>query len=208
MYVRVKELPSTLRGVLERLGYTRDDIEVRASATYSPSAVSGDGFRAFVAAVNLVTGESKVEWGSWGGPNMFNPTNQVDLNPREYPIPENFTVIKGRTGGSRPMLATVYANEANLQKLLPSGKEQELSLDELIALNVIKKYKASYRRDYFEGHSAFRASKTLGKYSKDNPLLVGLAAKGLIKITGAGIQITTEGRNAVDTMKLPEGTYV
>lgn len=213
MYVKTKELPSVLQRALEALGYGRVDIEVEASETYRPAQISGNGYRAFVCAVNLVTGERKTECGSWGGSNMFSPDNQVDGDMNSYPLPDGFAIIQGREGGSRPVFATILANPANLQKLLPAGNEATLTESECYALHIIKQYKASYRRDAFTRSSYYGRQReargiVLGEYDRNNPLLIGLAAKGLIKITGAGIQITTEGRNACESTRLPEGCHV
>lgn len=190
-HIKVKELPSALQRALESVGYGRADIAVKASETYTPFTGSGDGLRSFVVAVNLATGAMERHDGSWGGTNMFTH-NAVDSDTKSYPLPENFAAINGHIGGGRPVYATIAVNPANLAKLLPAGNETSLSENEIKALQVVKTYKASYRRESFEREK-------LGRYDATNPLVAGLAAKGMLKITGAGISITTEGRNAAES---------
>lgn len=189
-HVKTRELPQTLQSALESVGYGRADIAVSAAETYSPCAGSGDGLRSFVIAVNLATGAMERRDGSWGGSNMFT-RNAVDSDTKSYPLPEGFAAINGHIGGGKPVYATITVNPANLAKMLPSGNETTLDEREVKALQVVKGYKAGYRREYFE-------KEKLGRYDATNPLISGLAAKGMLKITGAGISITTEGRNAAE----------
>jgi hypothetical protein len=186
-YVDVKELPASVRDVLKVIKYGRRDISVSSATTYQLAGASQDGRKEFVAAVNLATGRHKIEYGSWGGPNMFNPGNQVDMDMTPRPIQENMVVVSGSVGGG-PTYASLSVHPKNLQKLLGSGDEVELSDEEKSALRLCA-YKSGYRKDEFR-----RAG--LGAYSAENPYVVSLAAKGMLKITrGGAVSVTTKGRN-------------
>lgn len=186
-YIAVRELPDSLQSALRSVGYGRKDIEVKTGTSYSVQGIAGDGERAFTVAVNLDTGQFQTEMGSWGGANMFT-RNHVDSDKASRPLPVNGVVIKGHSGGGRPVYAYIVANPAAMTKLLPETTEQELTKEEIKALNIIAGIKGGYRARYFDDHR-------LGTYGTTNPHLVSLAAKGLVKITGVGVAVTTEGRN-------------
>lgn len=196
-HMMVRDLPEGIKRVLKEVGYGTKDIEVEPRATYSPSAMSGAGLKAFVGVVDLGTDRYKIEWGSWGGPNI-SEQRQVDLDTSVYPMPYNGAVVKGHRGGGHPVHAHVEIHPENLQKLLPSGPTEELSEAEKTALLVIKSYKAGSRRDGFSRND-------LGKYNEQNPVIRRLAQAGLVKVTGTGIQITMAGKNVAETIK---GIYV
>jgi len=101
-------------------------------------------------------------------------------------LPANGVIIKGQQC-SGSTFAYIYAHPSNIP-YLDSGQETELTEKEFSALNAIVGIKSSYRPDYF-------MQNRLGPYGPKNPLLLTLAEKGLIRITGAGIQATTEGKN-------------
>jgi len=195
-YMLTKDLPQGIRNVLKEVDYGRRDIRVIPSNTYSPVDPGGEGRRGFTAVVDLGTGRYKLEWGSWGGANMFNPKNQVDLDDKNYPIPMNGAVVKGFIGGTP--YASVYVNPDNLQKLLPSETQVELSEDEKKALKIIKSYKAGSRGEAF-------GREGLGKYDPKNPIIVKLLGEGLVKLTGVGLQITLSGKNMAENLT---GIYV
>lgn len=187
--VHVRDLPTSLARVLRDVGYNRRDIEVTSATTYSAAGAGGDGYRDFVAPVNLATGQYNILWGSWGGANAFNPHNQVDQDTSIRPMPVNGAVVKGWKGGGRPTYAEILVHPDNLTKLLPSAEENvELSPKELAALNIIGGIKSSYRKDEFRNNG-------LGPYTPNNPYLQSLASKGLVKVTGTGVQITLAGKN-------------
>ena len=190
VYVTVRDLPDSVQRVLRQVKYGRKDIAVAPARTYQMSGASGDGYKAFTAAVNLETGQYKIEWGSWGGANMFNPRNPVDLDTTPRPIRPNMAVVSGTIGGGRPTWAHIDVHPDNVQKLLGSGDDVEVSLKEKAVLNIIGGIKSSYRKDEFW-------RKDLGKYSLDNPLIESLLAKGMIKANRAGaLSITLKGKNA------------
>jgi len=184
LYVPVKDLPVSLQQALDRLGYHSKDITVDAATTYDLQVSSGDGQKGFCTAVNLVTGASETVQGSWGGANIFNPTNPVDLDSTTRNLPEGFAVIKGHTGNKT--FAYVLVPPANLQKLLPP--RVEVTDNELKALACFH-YKSGYRAKEFNRYH-------IGVLDKDNPIIQSLQAKGLIKINANGsMQITTTGKN-------------
>ena len=195
-YMATKDLPDAFKPALRSIGYNKKDIEVVSSRGYSLSGASGDGSKSMVVAVNLGTGEFKVESGSWGGANMF-VSNQVDLDDEVRLVPFNFAVIKGIGNGQTVRWAYIIVNPDNLQQLLPAKSSSvEFSLEEKIALCIIKGIKSSYRKDEFMRMSYDH--KGLGRYDASNPVIKKLADNGLIKIGGAGISVTTDGKNLAE----------
>jgi hypothetical protein len=186
MHIRTKELPITLQDALRTLGYHKTDIEVEALETVSPHDAGGQGRRGFFAAVELSTGEINVTRGSWGGANMFNPRNRVDLDQGEYPIPENTAAIQG-SGGYGGTWATVYVRPTSLAGLLP--EPASLTEEERQALYCHISIKGgTYRRDEL---------RTRGVTERT---LLDLVEKGLLKQNKAGARsVTTEGKNALET---------
>lgn len=188
-HVQVKLLPPTVQSALREVGYGRRDIEVEARSSISLQDMGGDGSRAFSVILNLETGDSKVFYGSWGGPNINTRGNPVDEDDRQHPIPMNGAVIQGHEGGGRPVYATLYVNPGNMATLLPT--KVQLDRDEDVALAIVSGLKPGYRAEAFEREG-------LGSYDATNPVLLSLVKKGLVKATGAGVQVTTEGKNSVN----------
>lgn len=186
-YFKTRDLPVALFNALRDVRYGKSDILVSPREKYRVQSMGGDGYQSFVVAVDLGTGRTKEIEGSWGGPSINDPYNQVDRDDTEYPLPYNGAVIVGSRGGGHPTYAEIYVHPDNLQKLLPGG-EVEVTDNEVKVLQIIKAIKSSYRGDEFSRNG-------LGLYSKSNPLIVGLAGRGLLKITGAGVMITDEGKN-------------
>ena len=182
-HVAVKELPDVLQRTLSNHGYGRKDISVEVSEVASMHADGGDGCRGFATLVELATGKAETKVGSWGGSNMFSPTNRVDLDTASRPLPEGFALVKGWHGGNRPTYAWITVNPANVAKMLPAGDEAELTDEEKNALSV------------FGLNSAGR--KMVTNYRIDNPVYQSLIAKGMVKANKAGaMSITTKGKNA------------
>lgn len=198
-HIEVRDLPPVLQRELRSVGYGRRDIMVEPRDTYSPLGVSGDGYRAFVIAVDLATGQSKHLQGNWGGASVNSGPNQVDSDLRSYPLPFNTAVISGHEGGGHPVWAFIMVHKDNLQKLLPSGNVEHTEA-ELVALQIIKSIRSGARAEFF-------ADKGLGPYKNTNPTLQSLASKGLVKLTGAGIQITTAGKNVVEANPRRDGIW-
>ena len=186
-YVSIKELPPALIRPLKEVGYGRRNIEVISAQKYSAGMGGEAGLKSFTIPVDMASGRYKIMWGSWGGANMFSPQNQVDLDTKSHPIPLNGAVIQGSTGGGRPVWAQILVSPDNLQNLIPSGDEATLTGDESKALHIMG-YKSSYRKDGF-------LRENLGPYSLRNPLILSLADKGMIKITGRGARVTLKGKN-------------
>jgi hypothetical protein len=189
MYVALANLPDVVRATLSSFGYHRPDIDVRASETYSPRVGGGKGRRGFCACIDVGAGivESKV--GSWGGSNMFNQGNQIDMDPSTYPIPENCVVVSGTTGGGHGTFARMLVHPSMLPALLP-GPDADLTENDKVFLYIMRTLKSAYRKE-----SAARSGVTW----PDAERLDFLQSKGLVKVNKAGsIRITTDGKNAAD----------
>lgn len=183
-FIAVKELPTPVQKALRSIGYRSRDIDVRPSTSYNMLTSGGDGSRGFAVAVNLTTGESRATYGDWGGSNPFSQ-RQVDVDDRERPLPQDNVIIKGTSGNFVWAYLMVHPN--NLQALLPAPDET-LSDDEHKVLSILDRLQSGYRGDAFAQHQ-------LGRYVASNPLIQGLAQKGLVAIRGNGLAITTEGKN-------------
>lgn len=182
MIIETKDLPEVLFGVLKNLGYNRRDIEILQAESVSPLEGSGDGYRAFCCIIDMGTGESKTEWGSWGGANIFNQNNRVDLDRNTYNIPPNFAVIKGLSGG-KTLSARIYVRPDQVIKCLP--EKEELTEREKQILNVYARYNSMGRKSEFT---------RIGAPSKEEQ--ESLVSKGLIKITKSrAVSLTTKGKN-------------
>lgn len=193
MYIQVKDLPSVIISQLSGIGYACKDIKVQVTESIDLFCSGGNGSRGFAIVVNLDTGETKRFTGSWGGANMFNPSNRVDVDTSSHVIPLNGAVIKGSEGNR--VYATVYVSASNIVKALQSPVN-ELSPNEKGLLKCFSSIKSSYRKEYI-----------FGGYSRDyfaNPLteteyketVDSLALKGLVKVTKAGsVSLTTNGKN-------------
>lgn len=188
MHVETSQLPRAIQAALAEVGYGRKDIGVSAAESFTPSVGGGQGYKGFCAIVDLATGERRVSWGSWGGSNMFNPTNIVDLDTEAKPLLPNLAVIKGQIGGGHPAYASVTVHPSTLAPLLPPATD--VTAQEKRACAIIAGYKSFARAEYF-------ASAGLGEYGPTNPVIVACAAKGLVKVNkGGAVAITTAGRNA------------
>jgi hypothetical protein len=185
--VDVKELPPVLQRALASVGYGRKNIDVKPAERASMGGLSGDGYQAFAMIVNLETGEYVTEWGSWGGPNMFNPQNAVDNDRKDYPIPVNGAVITGLQGGGRPVYATIRVNPAALAPLLPA--KAELSERQRVILGIVRGTKGG----------AYRIE-ALKEYGVTTAEIDTLVAGGFMKRNKAGaISMTTAGENEAMT---------
>lgn len=94
---------------------------------------------------------------------------------------------QGVTGREHPVYATITVHPSNLTTMLQAPVE--LSPQAQLALDIVGGYTSKGRIDEFE-------YRKLGKYGPANPLVQELAAKGLVKITASGVQVTTEGKSA------------
>ncbi len=187
MHIEITKLPSHIQRALKEVGYHRKDIGVSASDTYTMNVGGGQGVQGFIMCVDMGTGFYEIKWGSWGGANMFNPTNQVDLDSNSRPLPPNFAVIKG-TKSDTVKYASIQVNPATLAPLLPA--KADITDKEARILAVFRSIKGGYRKEYLERLKATESE------------IISLADKGFLKRSKNGAtQITTDGRNACAHIK-------
>lgn len=117
LFVRVKTLPDSVQSALKAVNFGSEGVCLEASESISPSVAGGKGQKGYCIILNMATGERKEMFGSWGGSNLFNPNNQVDLDTKSYTILPGFAVIKGSIG--EKTYATVYIHPDNMVKYLP-----------------------------------------------------------------------------------------
>ena len=141
MYARVKDLPDCIQTALRAVSYGRPDISIEASERVSPMDPGSDGRRGFCMIVELATGRTEHHQGSWGGANMFNPQNRVDLDRNTYQIHEGVAVISGSTG-YKGTYATVALNAANMALLLPPAPEVTEREQDILTASVAHKRRA------------------------------------------------------------------
>lgn len=184
VYQRVADLPEAIRTVLREVSYNRVDIGVEAHETVSRAGASGEGRKRFVAIVDLATSQHRIEWGSWGGANINNPSNAVDLDTEDHAIPPNVAVVTGLIGGVT--YATLTVRPDAMARMLPSLPT--LSPREQWVLWCFKALNPRGRKHEFERRGI----------TPSDAELDALAARGLLKRSRNGAtQITTEGRNAL-----------
>lgn len=192
MYVDVKDLPEPLRGIVRRASGQKNIAVVVRDHFNSPGSY-GKGFRGQVVVVNLETGDTQYEVGSWGGANPFRQS-PIDSPGGPSPLPPGFAAL---TAGRKHW--TLHLNPANVAKLLPAPAEShELTLREMWLLWTFHARTSAGRKDEWES----------SRY--DNPIggapsageLEQLARKGVISINRAGAaQITTLGRNVIGDVR-------
>lgn len=183
-YASVKTLPRSIQRALENAGYRRKDIDWEVREKVSLLGAGGAGRQEFAIIINLSTGEYERLNGSWGGANPFNPTNRVDNDDRQHALGENCAVIKGSTGGQHGVFAHLYLSSANVIPQLEAGEKAPLRSRQI--LYCYKGLKAGpYRQE------------ALSRLSVQESEIADLVSKGYLKKDGRGIQITTEGKNAV-----------
>jgi hypothetical protein len=194
MYAKVKELPSTLQRALNSVGYSKPDIEVKTAESYSlnpNTAFSGN--RGYACAVNLDTGDYRSVNGAWGGSNPFE--NTIDRDDNRHAMLPNMAIIKGESGG-RGHFADITVAPNTLAALLPAPSV-ELTDNQKIVLMCMKRLKSFARKD-----EARRVGVNESEYQL---ALSQLAQMKLIKVAVNGAsQITTEGKNALAGVKMPE----
>lgn len=184
MYAKVAELPDTIRQTLSNLGYHRKDIFLSAKEEVSPSVCGGDGKRGFCIILNVSTGKKKKMWGSWGGSNMFNPNNQVDLDTNMYKIPDDFCVITGTIGNGTYAELTVNPN--NMLKALPEAPD--ISDRDKWILYTFKGLTSAGRKNEWNREDDIPTEDDLNR----------LASAGYLKRSKNGAtRITTEGKNII-----------
>ena len=186
MYIQVKTLPEQIQQLLALIGYMKKDILLETQEKVSAFSASSNGCRSFLAIINMFTNEHTIEYGSWGGSNMFNPENRVDNNVREYVIPPNFVIVKGEEGGGDPTRAKIIIRPDMMIPFLPAKKELNPRLQWII--DVLIGYTSAGRKAQFNEY---------GKVPPMEQEWVELETLGLIKRDKRGaVSLTTEGKNA------------
>lgn len=180
MKVKRKDLPKAIKDVLTAVGYHAADISLDAAESFRAPGGAGEGNRAFVAVVNLSTGQYKIERGSWGGSNIFVQTLPDDLK-QSIPIPVGSVVIIGQEGYVPD--ARIIAAPGTLAGALPAAPEASEREKQILA--VFGGIKSGYRAEYLN----------TGRVSKEE--ISALINRGLLSQNKAGaIQVTTAGKNA------------
>jgi hypothetical protein len=187
-YVKVNDIPESIQLVLKQVGYNKEDIFIEQYETLQLNDMGGEGRRSFVAMVNIETGENKVTYGSWGGPNAFT-NNAVDNDNQTVKVIPGVAIIKGSEGGGKPTLAILALHPDNIVKLLPN--KVELSEREKDCLYIVKAYTSAGRKSEFARRGIKQTE------------LLSLAEKGYLKFNKAGaVSITLEGKNAIVGMRV------
>jgi hypothetical protein len=185
IYSKVSDLPDSLQSALKSIGYGRNDIQLEAKERVNPQVAGGDGRRGFCLIINLETGEKKEMVGSWGGSNMFNQSNAVDLDSIDYAIPLNVGVIKGTQGNKTYATITLHPN--NIVGLL-KGETVGLSMRDRWILYTYKSLTSAGRKNEYDRNRDKPSEEDLNR----------LAGLGYLKRSKNGAtQITTEGKNAL-----------
>lgn len=185
-YIDVKDLPEQLKSVLNKIHYTPRNIGVIPAEKFSMYCPGGEGNYGISVLVNLATGKYSLHEGEFGGGGSWNKENLVDTDHGEQPMHEGIAVIQGNSKGSGVWYAKLYVHPNNLTGMLTA--EIPLSREEKLALKAIDGLNSRGRKDEF-------SRLDLGEYGPNNPLLLSLAAKGLILIKKSGVTITTLGQN-------------
>lgn len=185
MYISVKELPQYIQKILkENLNYHKKDIKFNITNDVSPLECGGDGLKYYFCAINLITQKYEILWGSWGGANIFNPQNRVDLDDGKYIIPDNAIVIKGCIG--HYSYASIYCKDSVIQQYLP--KPVDISDLEVSCLYCFTAFKGGHYR-----------KEELNRRNIKQEVIDACISKGWLKQHGKGLSITTEGKNAMQS---------
>lgn len=186
-YVLVKDLPEIVQQALDGVNFHKKDISVNTSETVTlGGGGGGDGHRSFVVLIDLDAERVQTLHGSWGGANMFNRTNAVDLDDQAHALPQNGLAIVGSMGGGIPVMARIHIPASMAAKILTAGPVGEpLTKVELDALSIFVGYKAFARPEY------------LSRAGVTTAILDSLVERGFLKRNRAGAtSITTQGKNA------------
>lgn len=182
-HVPIKELPDAVRAALAAVDFHQVDIPIDITDTVSPQECAGDGEKPFFIVVDLANSAHEIMWGSWGGANMFNPRNRVDLDGTHRPIPPGQLFIKGHIS-SRPTWATLYISPADVSRMLPPPPPP-LNNREALILGIFVQLNSKGRKEYLLNHH-------INQSEVDSLVSQGFLTKNK---TGA-IGVTTLGRNS------------
>lgn len=196
MYVNVDSLPEIVKNALMGAKFHKSDIEViHVDSVSMGNSAYGDGYQAFTTLVDMNDNRVEHHKGSWGGANMFNRDNAVDLDDRLFPLQIGHIVIKGQRGGTTPVSAQIYAHRDS--SILPLISGNALEEDELYVLSIYRGIKGGYRKEY------------LDRLKGNADITDKLVESGHLKRNKAGsTQITTEGKNAVGNRSYYEFQHV
>jgi hypothetical protein len=185
MHVKLSELPATIVQALNNLNYFKADIEVIVKDAMRPDHCAFEGNRAQFCVVDIATGFSKTETGSWGGSNPFEH-KPLDHANELFTIPPNCVVISGENGG-RGCFLRLYLRTDNVIPAL-NAAPVELTRGEAKVLYA---------------HQALKSSARKGAY--DPAELPAMVERGFIKQTKVGTSITTTGKNALESYRAANG---
>jgi hypothetical protein len=185
--VLVNTLPLSVQSTLRRIGYGKRDITVYPSEKVSPQGVGGDGYRCMFVMVKMSDQEEQATgvMGSFGGANIFNDSNIVDLMSESIAIPEGVCAIKATEGGNHPMTAFLHISPANCAKMLP--EKAEFTDGEKSALRAFG-FIGAYRKE------------ELQRIRNSEQVISGLMARGLVEKKGSGRGLSVAGKNALNTI--------
>jgi hypothetical protein len=115
-----------------------------------------------------------------------------DVPHRVSILPPNVAVVEHTIYMGKDLGITIYVNQENLSKLLPSGGE-ELPWEEKVVLCATRSYKSSYAgvKDYRFREALKETGITKLEWDKAKESLIG---KGMLNKAGA---ITDSGKNAI-----------
>jgi len=183
MYIFVNDLPPIVQQTLRRFSYFRKDISITPKESVSIRSSGGAGQRDYTAIIQVGSNEVETHTGSWGGANIFNPDNEVDLGEKAIKIEPHIMVIKGSEGGHA--YANIYAH-SSIVKLyacdIESVSEQEKS--------VLKAYKELKSGPY--------RTEALNRVPNHRIIVSDLVNRGMLKQSKNGAtQITTKGKNVL-----------
>lgn len=183
--IDVKTLPSPLNTIIKgktvRIYPAEDVMGLKAHPNR--------GERGYVRIIDPANGVDQTYQGSWGGANPFE-SHKADNEGLTMDIGRGCYILVGYEGGmysSGIHYTSIHMNELDIPKQ-PDMNDVTLSEKETQALYLIRQYNSKGRTESFSRNG-------LGKYGKENPLVVSLASKGFLKIVGNGVSVLPEGHN-------------
>jgi len=184
MFAETRELPECLKAALKSVGYFKRDVELVGKTELKLSSnTCFSHCRSFTVVVDLASGTSRTEWGSWGGANPFE-AKAVDRDETMYPMTIGVAVIKGESGGNGMCFAKLYLHPDNIVKMLP--EQPTLTERQKGVLKIFDGLKPAYRKSELERE---------GLTTDDIEECLKL---GFLDKKGNGTKITTAGKNALN----------
>ncbi len=158
IFIALSELPPSLRAVLKRINYRRQDVRIDSGTTFrlaegAPVLVGGPGH---IVAVNLSTGDFEAYRHEGSSEREYNCEEPVEDREQVRPIPAGGALVftEWAPGG---MLANIRIHPDSVAGILPDTAE--VSDDERKALGVIKRYTSAGRKEEMPREG-------LGEYSR------------------------------------------